>query len=191
MAARLMLTLVLWLALAPPAAAVLTRAKSRFTTIDLHTCKVLARHRDGGAWRCEGLQGYPVYLAEGDLRSFMSFGHDAEKRRAATQTLSAFNSPFEGKTQRVIVEWRVTTRDGKAIPYATIVRYVTSDGTASGQVLVVTRVTPTEACRMVVVDALANADAIVLARQFADERAASFDCRNEPTVVGHTGKSPM
>jgi hypothetical protein len=186
-----MLALALCLPFAGSASAVLVRAKSRFTTIDLQACKSLARQPVGGVWQCDGLDGYPVYVSEDGARSFMSFGPDPQKRRAATQTLGAFNLPFEGKTRRVAVEWRVITRDGRAIPYATIVRYFTRDGSSSGQVLVVTRVTPYEACRVAYIDALANDEAIVLARQLADERARSFDCKGEPETAGSKGKSPM
>ena len=75
-----------------PAAA--NPVKSLYTTVDLKVCRQVKRHRDGGAWRCEGLGGLPVYVAEGDLRQFVSVGADAQKRRAATQTLGAFNSIF-------------------------------------------------------------------------------------------------
>ena len=42
---------------------------------------------------------------------------------------------------------------------------------------------------MAYIDALANTDAIALARQIADRRAKSFDCRQEPQTEGATGKS--
>jgi hypothetical protein len=41
------------------------------------------------------------------------------------------------------------------------------------------------------VDAEANANAIVLARYIADERARSFDCRGEPLFEGAQGPGPM
>src|SRR5258705_2184500 len=42
--------------------------KSLYTTVELKSCQPLKRHRDGDAWRCEGLPGYPVYVAQGELR---------------------------------------------------------------------------------------------------------------------------
>src|SRR5262245_32004213 len=48
--------------------------KSLYTTIDLKECKQVKRHRDGNAWECPGLPGFPVYIAEGDLRQFVSVG---------------------------------------------------------------------------------------------------------------------
>ena len=165
--------------------------KSRFTTFDLRDCTVVKRHQDGGAWRCEGVPGYPVYVAEGDLRVFMSFGANPDRRRAATQTLKPFNALSEGPHNRIIIEWRTQARDGKERPYAAIVRYLTSSDTAKGQVLVVTRITETEACHMAYVDALANPEPVTLARSAADELAAGFDCRTQPRVIGVSGKSPM
>jgi len=41
------------------------------------------------------------------------------------------------------------------------------------------------------IDALANAEAIALARRIADGQARSFDCRQEPRTMGEKGKSPM
>ena len=73
-----------------PAAA--NPVKSLYTTVELKACKPVKRHRDGGAWLCDGLAGLPVYVAEGDLRQFLSVGENAQKRRAATQTLGAFNT---------------------------------------------------------------------------------------------------
>ena len=57
-----------------PAPVASNPVKSLYTTIDLKACKRIKRHRDGGAWRCDGLPGYPVYVAEGDLRQFVSVG---------------------------------------------------------------------------------------------------------------------
>jgi hypothetical protein len=172
-----------------PAAA--NRVKSLYTTIDLKVCKQVKRDRDGGAWRCEGLAGYPVYFAEGDLRHFVSVGPDAEKRRAATQTLGAFNSIFEKGSSRATIEWRFDRRGERKLPYAIIVRYHTSREGRRGDVLVVSKVTPSETCHVAYIDALANEDAIALARQVADRRAKPFDCRKQPTPEGDRGKSPM
>lgn len=165
--------------------------KSLYTTIDLGECRRTSRHSDGGAWLCKGLDGYPVYIAEGDLRTFVSVGRQPEKRRAAQQTLGAFNSLFKGKSQRATLEWRFVKRDSKILPFATIQRYFTRNDKGIGQVLVVTKVTPTEDCHVAHIDALANSDAIALARDVADNLARSFDCKAEPRRVGKQGVSPM
>ena len=172
-----------------PAAA--NPVKSLYTTIDLKVCKHVKRHRDGGAWRCEGLAGYPVYFAEGDLRQFVSVGADAEKRRAATQTLGAFNSIFDKGSSRATIEWRFDRRGERKLPYAIIVRFHTSRDGRNGDVLVVSKVSDSEACHVAYIDALANKDAIALARQVADKQSKTFDCSKEPSTEGETGRSPM
>ena len=172
-----------------PAAA--NPVKSLYTTVDLKVCRQVKRHRDGGAWRCEGLGGLPVYVAEGDLRQFVSVGADAQKRRAATQTLGAFNSIFEKGSSRATIEWRFNRRGERKLPYAIIVRFHTSRDGRNGDVLVVSKVSDAETCHVAYIDALANPDAIALARQIADRQAQSFDCREEPRTEGATGRSPM
>lgn len=191
MLVRLLIALLVWALAATGAAAVTQRVKSMFTTIDLKSCRVLKKHHDGYAWRCRGLTGYPVYVAEGDLRYYVSIGNNGETRRAAGQTLNPFNTIFKGDASRTAIEWRFTTPEGRTVPYATIVRYFTSNDTGKGQVFVVTRVTATETCHVAYVDALANEDAIKIARRVADERALRFDCNSQPTIEGATGKSPM
>jgi hypothetical protein len=174
---------------AGPAAA--NPVKSLYTTVDLKVCRQVKRHRDGGAWRCEGLGGLPVYVAEGDLRQFVSVGADAQKRRAATQTLGAFNSIFEKGSSRATIEWRFNRRGERKLPYAIIVRFHTSRDGRNGDVLVVSKVSDAETCHVAYIDALANPDAIALARQIADRQAQSFDCSQEPRTEGATGRSPM
>ena len=165
--------------------------RSLYTTVDLKVCKQVKRHRDGTAWRCEGLAGFPVYFAEGDLRQFVSVGTDAEKRRAATQTLGAFNSIFEKGSTRATVEWRFDRRGERRLPYAIIVRFHTSRDGEKGDVLVVSKVSAADTCHVAYIDALANQDAIALARHIADKEAKGFDCRTEPRNEGATGRSPM
>jgi hypothetical protein len=50
---------------------------------------------------------------------------------------------------------------------------------------------PADSCHVAYIDALANSDAIALARQVADVEAKAFDCRQEPRAEGAGGKSPM
>jgi hypothetical protein len=173
------------------ASAEANRVKSLYTTIDLKACKKVRRHRDGGAWMCDGLAGLPVYVAEGDLRQFVSVGAEAQKRRAATQTLGAFNSIFETGGTRATVEWRFDRRGERKLPYATIMRFHTSRDGRRGDVLVVSKVSDAETCHVAYIDALANRDAIALARHVADRQSKSFDCSREPRTEGATGRSPM
>lgn len=175
-----------------PCPAAANPLKSLYTTVELKACKAIQKSKDGsGAWRCEGLPGYPVYVADGDLRQFVSLGPRAEKRRAATQTLGPFNSIFERGSERATIEWRFVRRSEKEIPFAAIVRFHTFNEGRRGDVLVVFKIDERETCHVAYIDALANRDAIVLARQVADDKARAFDCRREPRAEGATGRSPM
>jgi hypothetical protein len=77
------------------------------------------------------------------------------------------------------------------VPFAMIVRYFTQSDGRKGEVLVVSRITAKDACHIAHIDALANADAILIARKIADERARGADCSKDPTIEGATGTSPM
>ncbi len=165
--------------------------KSVYTTLDLANCQKVKIASAGSAWVCRGLEGYPVYLAESELHVFVSFGGKAATTRAATQTLKPSNSVFLDGSTRTTIEWRFVRRDGRVVPFATIVRYVTSNDAVKGQILVVSRVTPREVCHLAYVDALANDDAIQLARKAADESARSWKCDRDPIVIGKVGRSPL
>jgi hypothetical protein len=52
-------------------------------------------------------------------------------------------------------------------------------------------VSDADTCHVAYIDALANKDAIALAREIADRHAKGFDCRREPRVEGQSGRSPM
>lgn len=165
--------------------------KSRLTSVDLTACKRQSRHADGGAWLCPGLRGYPVYFAEGDLRQMMAFGPSPRQRRSATQTFGAFNTIFAGK-RRPTIEWRVESMaDGRVEPFATIVRYYTSREGEKGEALVITKVTPKESCRLAVIDARGNEDAMVMARSWANAEARKRTCPETPEVLGKPGKGPL
>lgn len=173
------------------AAAAIQQVKSLYTAIDLSACSAVGGDATGRARLCEGLPGYPVYIAEGDHATYLSVGPEAGTRRAAQQTLAASNTVFEKGGQRATIEWRFVVREQRTIPYATIVRYFTHDRTGDGEVLVVMRVADGEVCHVAYVDALANLDAIVLARKLADTVARSKDCPGVPEVHGAQGRSPM
>lgn len=182
---------LLGLAVAGASPAVANPVKSLYSTVELSHCRKVARHVDGDAWECAGLRGYPIYVAEGDQRQFVSVGTNAAKRRAAQQTLGPFNSIFAKHGARATIEWRYVMRNGRPLPYAIIVRYHTSQERTRGDVLVVMKVTESETCHVAKIDALVNPDPLILARNIADEEARKFDCRQEPRARGATGKSPM
>jgi hypothetical protein len=184
----LVIAVVGCLAVAPATA---NPVKSLYTTVDLKACKRVKGGPAVRAWRCSGLAGIPVYVAAGKLRHFVSVGVDADKRRAATQTLDAANSIFSRGSERATVEWRFVRRGEKQLPYAIIVRFHTLSPGQKGDVLVVLKVGAQETCHVAHIDAEANANAIVLARSIADEKARGFDCRGEPLLQGAEGTGRM
>ena len=159
------------------------RIDSAYTKIDLEKCALQAapseEGTDGGTWTCEGYKGIPVRVAEGDLRMFVSYGDNAEEEIAAGQTLPNFNTVNE------TLEWRL--ENGR--PFATILRWFTDnpDGGAPGSILVVTQLVPGAICHVARIDARANSNANVLARQAADDLAGSFDCSQGPQIIGNPG----
>jgi hypothetical protein len=71
------------------------------------------------------------------------------------------------------------------------VRYHTVRDGAKGEVLVITKIGETDSCHVAYIDALANAEAMALARAWADSEARKLDCTGRPRIVGNSGKSPM
>ena len=166
-------------AVAMPAAA--AEFQSAYTDINLDDCLVMESDDFGTSWACPGYKGMPVYVAESDLRFFLSYGFGADKEPAAEQTLPPFN--YLGPK----VEWRLTNASGGWRPFATIVRYFVGggEGAAPGQVLVVTRIEPGATCHTAYIDALANTDANELARKAADARKAFACDKDDPEIVGN------
>ena len=156
--------------------------ESTYTPLDLDNCENVGAPEapeDGAVFRCKGLRGMDVRIAEGDLRMFVSYGPGAEKQTAARETLPAFNTV--GKT----LEWRVD--DGE--PFATIVRFHWDSDGAKGSTLVVTKLGTTDACHVAYVQAAGNANANALAREIADGQARGFACgRDRPRTYGADGK---
>jgi len=164
--------------------------RSAYSTIDLAACvKSAAPDREG--FECKGLPGHPIFVAETASHAYVAASTAPSRSRAAEQTLKAENSPFNATSKRATIEWRIVIRDQKPVPYATIMRFFTKSDGGRGEVLVVMRVAGREACHVAYIDAVATKDAIVLARQIADEKARSFDCKQSPEIAGVRGKSPM
>ncbi len=168
---------------APPAQA---ENRSAYTGLDLAQCREEAPDPDdplqSGIWWCEGYGGMPVYVAESDLRFFVSYGERARDEPAAGTTLPPFNRA--GDT----IEWRLAA-DGT--PLATILRFYTAagDGEPEGQVLVMTHLGgPGEVCHIGYINARVNPDANELAREVVDNATPSFDCaRDRPLQFGLVG----
>lgn len=167
---------LIFAALWPGAAA--AEPVSVYTKLDLDTgCVTLETTPLGGTLQCPGHAGYPVVFSEEDLRQSIFYGHlGAWYGLGSYASFTHFN--HAGET----IEWRHPVAGGP--PAAAIHRWFVSDGNETGeenlQVLVISRVGQPgigEACVAGYVDALANADANVLARQVADLVAPDFACR--------------
>lgn len=163
---------------------------SIYTPLDLKKCFHRAGKdvEDYGTWSCAGYGGFAVYVSGGDQRSYVSYGPNAAKQPAATQTLASFNG--EGTN----IEWRgQRTPTGQLLPYATIMRWsttVTADSgdAVKGQVLVVTRLGTAGVCHVGYVDGRENPDANALAQKIADENARTFKCgTDKPIILGNRG----
>ncbi len=184
---------LLALLLAPVFPASAQQTDSAYTSIDLEKCHRITRAElglpeqseeeagtDGGQWLCVGYDNSIVYVAEGDLRQFVSYGSNAMQEMAARQTLPAFNRV--GDT----IEWRLRKVNGQWVPFATILRWHTESGDAAqdrGQVLVVTRLEPGNTCHVAYVDALLTPDANQVARDIADAEAEKFNCASDDILA--------
>src|SRR5688572_10591878 len=87
--------------------------ESAYTDIDLDQCMVMESSDFGTVWACAGHRGYPVRIAEGDLRFFVSYGFGADDEPAAEQTPPPFN------TLGPRIEWRMSNASGAWRPVAT------------------------------------------------------------------------
>ena len=165
---------------------------SAYSSIDLDTCHLITNEEMGlppmseeeegvgsAAWLCIGYNQAIVYVSEGDLRMFVSYGPNAAQEIAANQTLPAFN--FTGD----ILEWRLRT---DLTPFATIHSLHTESGEVSeikGEILIVTKLEPGNICHIAYIDvnmpvlANQNYDPHQIARDFADAEAANFNCKTD------------
>jgi hypothetical protein len=145
----------------------------------------------GGDAVCSGYRTWPVYFAEGDLRQFVAFGH-VDDPMAYPGGFAQFN------LVNTTIEWRLD--NGR--PFATILRWFIENmdpntgevkEALKGQVLVVSTVADAaglqrHSCVIGYVDAKANKNANVLARQVADGVGRTFRCgRDRPIYYGNRG----
>lgn len=164
--------------------------ESAYTQLDFKNTKectnvtpapVEGEPNDGVAYECQGFGDYVVIFAEGDLRSFVTFGRDSGDHCSRSQTFGGFNSI--GNT----IEWRL--KDGK--PIATILRWSVSydpeDSSKQKSWLVVTKLEPDNSCHMGYVEG-AYPKANEVAQKLADDFAGTFSCRgSRPIFIAKTG----
>ena len=206
------------LACLPMSGAFASQYTSQYSDLDFEKCTIVEEDSVIGSveWRCAGAYGYDVLASDGDARLYLAYvpesyvapqttdgslvvdGNknssmpsaesivDAETGIGIGQTISYFN------TAGPKVEWRAANVPD-AEPFATIVRYhyQTHDeagGFVNNQVLVVSRFRFGHSCHVAYIDALANANANLMAREVADKFASSGDCpEGTAPVLGSGG----
>ncbi len=174
-----------------PGYAVTVFQKSTYTTLDPAQCRTLPTPPGDVTLLCPGLPGYPVLFSVRNQRTYLAASTAPETSRAAAQTLGAINSPFRHGHPRAALEWRFTIKDGRKVPFALIVRYFTERDGVPGEVLVVSRIAGADGCQIARIDAVANENAIVIARAIADDKARKLPCPVEPSIEGVRGTGPM
>jgi hypothetical protein len=152
---------------------------SAYTDLDLDQCTVTDTDEVGATLACEGLNGMPIIVSEGDLRMTVSYGDNARDEPAMGQGFGPFNR-LGAK-----IEW-LSPADDPDNPVATILRWYLQQGEGPGesQLLVVTQLPPQAVCQIAWIDATANDNANVIARQAAAELAGDFDCGGMPKIRG-------
>ena len=167
------------LSLGEPLPALAFGTQSMPTDLDFDQCSITASNDFSTTWACPGYKGIPVMVAEAQSRFMVSYGLKSTDEPAAKQTLPPVNSLGPS------IEWRLSNKEGRWKPFATIVHFLTGEeGKPKGDVLVVTRLGEGTTCQIAYVDAVANANAEDLAQQAADEHGFDFDCKKEPEIVG-------
>jgi hypothetical protein len=151
---------------------------SAYTDINLDQCLLLNADDFGASWACPGYRGYPLRIAEGDLRFLIGYGFNINDEPVGPQTLPPFN------TLGPRMEWRLSNATGRFFPIATIVRYRLdkSEEREAGEVLVVTQLVEGNTCHIAYVDARANSNANELARAAADA-SGDFDCTSDEVEI--------
>lgn len=183
------------LALFIPMAAQADGITSAYTSLDFETdCTITDAPPEGepASWarlECDGYKGLPVHVIEDDLRMAISYGGVAAPGR--------WQDFFRGFSDvHDVIEWRLRTKNGLK-PFATIHRWYvntrrwTAEQKKEGgrrEILVLSTVArePDEvSCVFGYIDAGLNPDANRLAREVADDKAASFRCdKDEPVWYG-------
>jgi hypothetical protein len=139
---------IILLACAATAAAQSNR--SIYTPIGDKQCRTLKSAEagdDGFEARCRGAAGYSLILSEGDLRQNLTVITPKGKEHSL-ELWSVVSSGFSSVGPKV--EWRLATRNGKAVPVALIIRYNASEDPEAPNKLMsylaVAKITANEIC---------------------------------------------
>lgn len=130
---------------------------------------------------CKGADGIAVFVSEGDLRMSISYG----RQKADDRYFTFGNFNRVGGT----MEWRLKDDNGYKAPFATILRwYVSVEQPREEQALVITKIAENDFCVAGFVEATAQPNANVLAREIADTVVPGFVCgQDQPQWYGQTG----
>lgn len=165
---------------------------SAYTKLDLEKdCTFISEYENGASATCKGYEDIEVHFSEGDLRQQVRYGviNDEDTN---WESFSEFNHIND------TIEWRIKN----AKPFATILRWFISNTDPDegqptqktrGNILVVSKIGTEEkpqSCIIGYVDARANKDANVIARQVADGYLVDgFKCGlDKPRFHGSRGK---
>lgn len=157
--------------------------RSVYTETDLALCTMIDAYELGATWACPGYKGFPLLVAEGDLRFVVSYGFGAEDEKAARQTFPQFNHLGPR------MEWLIAEDpEFGEVPVGTIQRYFLAAPDYDDpdfQVLVVTRIEKGNTCQVAHIDARANVEANQMARDAAAALIPGFKCKStDPVIVG-------
>jgi|ERR1044071_3334860 hypothetical protein len=150
----------------------LTVSASPVTSVysSLSGCKIVKTGRDWSTQACRGIGGYNLQIEYGDARESITV-FTPNRQKYPLNLWSVVSSGFSSVGQKA--EWRVTTKNGKQVPIALIVRFNASenpeDSSKVTSYLVVAKITPQKIC---VTDKIApSATANEEARRAADASA--------------------
>ena len=148
--------------------------RSVYTDINLENCETIKTYEEIGGWqkRCSGYKEIPVFIKELDGRYFVGVGRKVE--------ISNPSLPFNHLGEKM--EWRL--QDDQ--PFAVIYRYYIDDPNISSpsSILAVAKIATEQEDGCVI--ALVYGDvrnANKIARNYADEKTASFQCGMDPSFI--------
>ncbi|MDT4897467.1 MAG: hypothetical protein QOH25_2544 [Acidobacteriota bacterium] len=136
----------------------------------LSGCKLVKTGHDWSVQACRGVGGYNIQLEYDDARESITI-YSPDRQKHPLELWRVVSSGFSSVGQKA--EWRVTSKNGKVVPVALIVRFNASenpeDSTKVTSYLVVAKITPQKIC---VTDKIApSATANEEARRAADASA--------------------
>lgn len=139
-------------------------------------CKIVEENDALIAYRCPGVFEVDVWFTIGDARWTVSFHRERPTGLVLDQ---GFNRAHHPDLQ---IEWRF---DGNR-PMAALQlwRFYDESGELDEGAWVITKIDGDDVCHMGFVDSSENANALALARQFADTNALSYSCSDKPGWIG-------